>query len=42
MDDIKDLFDKAKENSEVLLLRNFMPDVPTWDSFINNLYTKST
>jgi len=41
MDDIKDLFDKAKEKGEVLLLKNFMPDVPTWDSFINNLYNKA-
>lgn len=39
--DIINSFKKAKDNKEVLLIKNFMPEVPTWQDFINNIYNKA-
>jgi uncharacterized RmlC-like cupin family protein len=36
-----ELFNNAKNNNKALLLKNFMPEVPKWEDFINNLYNKT-
>jgi Cupin superfamily protein len=35
IEETKELFRKAKENKETLLLKNFMPDTPTWQEILN-------
>lgn len=34
-------FNNARKNNQVLLLKNFMPNVPSWQDFINNIYNKA-
>jgi uncharacterized RmlC-like cupin family protein len=35
------LFNEARENKKPVLLKRFMPDVPSWENFIKNLHNKA-
>ena len=41
MNSLINKFNNARKNNQVLLLKNFMPNVPSWQDFINNIYNKA-